>query len=205
MNQLVIFNLKSEKANEFKQAAIKSLHLSLKEDGNLDMKLFIDANNENTLYVYSRWKNKEVYDWHGAQSYTKELQKLAVVSLAGAPKILKLRETSPYPKYDTQHKNEFKETLFFIFKFKKEYKEKLLKQFENHISNARKEDGNLLFDLYTIEGVDDEFVVYENWKNKSALFDIHFKQPYALETGKLLQEAIEGNIEEYMHFIKEIK
>ncbi len=207
MNQLVIFNLKAEMADEFKEGAKKSLSLSLKEEGNLDMKLFVDANTPNTLYVYSRWKNEKVYAWHSEQSYTKELQKLAAKSLTGAPRIFKLGETQPFPEYKTQHKNteSSKEILFFIFKFKDGYKDKLIKKFENHVTNARKEEGNLLFDLYTIDGVNDELVVYEQWKNKSALFDIHFKQPYAVETAKLMQEVVLGNVSEYLHFVKEIK
>ncbi|MDG1806206.1 antibiotic biosynthesis monooxygenase [Flavicella sp.] len=207
MNQLVIFNLKPEMAKEFKEAAIKSLHLSLKEEGNLDMKLFVDVNDENILYVYSRWKNQKVYTWHSDQTYTKDLQKLAAISLAATPKVFKLGETKPLPAYDTQHKNveNEKEILFFIFKFKEGYKEKIIEQFENHILNTRKEYGNLLFDLYTIEGVNNELVVYEEWKSKSDIFDIHFKQPYAVKTGELMNEAVIGDLEQYMHFVKEIK
>lgn len=207
MNQLVIFTLKPAMADAFKKEAIKSLHASLKEEGNLDMKLYVDDNDTNTLYVYSRWKNEEAYKIHKAQDYTTSLSNYAKTSLASAPRIIVLGETQPIPLYDTQHKNSDspKETLFFIFKFKEEYRESFLHQFKDHIEHTRKEKGNLLFDLYTINSVNNEFVVYEQWRNKSDIFDIHFKQPYAVKTGKLINEGIVGDLEQYMHFVSEIK
>jgi quinol monooxygenase YgiN len=50
-------------------------------------------------------------------------------------------------------------------------------RFEEHITNARKEEECLQFDLYTIDGQDDTLAVYEHWRKESDVWDIHFKQP----------------------------
>lgn len=92
LKQLVIFEIKPEFNKEFQQVALQSKVYSLAEEGNISMKLFTDPKQENKLYVYSVWKNKEVYSWHQKQEYTKSLQALAKKSLLSAPQIIELKE-----------------------------------------------------------------------------------------------------------------
>lgn len=207
INQLVKFTVKPEQLKGFKEVAIESLKGSLKEAGNVEMELYEDENNPNVLYVYSRWEDKEAMAYHNVQPYGKKIKAFAQHALQLPPDVMILEETKPKPNHHLKsiHAKDSVETLFFIFKFKEGYSERLLKQFEEHITNARLEDGNILFDLYAVEGVEDTFVVYEKWRNKSALWDIHFNQPYAKETGALLQEALVGKFEDCLHSIKEIE
>lgn len=94
--------------------------------------------------------------------------------------------------------------ILFIFQFHETFRDKLLERFAEHIALTRTEEGCLLFDLYTIDGKDDTLVVYEHWRNESAVWDIHFKQPYSEVTGALLQEAIIGIMKQYMNFVTEL-
>ena len=205
ITQLVKFTVKPAFNQQFKKAAVNSLNLSLEEEGNVAMKLYSDDNNPNVLYVYSIWKNKEAHTIHGEKSYTKELQVIAKKSLASKPEIMILGYTKPFPVASKELNIEDKEeTLFFIFKVKDGYRDQVIKQFEKHITNTRKEKGNLFFDLYTVEGDENTFVVYENWRNASAIWDIHMNQPYAKETGALLNEAIVGKLEAGMNFVSEL-
>lgn len=205
ITQLVKFTVKPEFNQQFKKAAVSSLNLSLEEEGNVAMKLYSDDNNPNVLYVYSIWKNKEAHTIHGEKSYTKELQAIAKKSLVSKPEIMILGNTKPFPVASKESNiGDKEETLFFIFKVKDGYRDQVINQFEKHITNTRKEKGNLFFDLYTVEGDDNTFVVYENWKNASAIWDIHMNQSYAKETGALLNEAIVGKLEAGMNFVSEL-
>ncbi|MEI8641776.1 antibiotic biosynthesis monooxygenase [Pseudoalteromonas sp. Hal099] len=80
-----------------------------------------------------------------------------------------------------------------------------MERFATHVTQTRsQEPGNLVFDLYSIENNDDTLVVYEHWRSESALWDIHFKQPYAVKTSELLAQAVVGDMQQYMSFVKEI-
>jgi len=92
MVQLVIFTVKPECVKEFKVACLKSLELSLKEEGNMDMKLYTDKQKANVIYVWSRWKNDAAYEFHKQQKYTKSLGELAGKALLIKPEILQLED-----------------------------------------------------------------------------------------------------------------
>lgn len=205
-NQLVKFTLKPQHIETFKKAAIKSKNASILEPGNIEMKLYNNTKNEQFLYVYSRWKDKEAYTIHGQQPYTKSLQKLAKNAIASV-EIMELGETNPIPNHDLKYAKpkDKEETLFFIFKVKDGYRSKILKQFKKHIQETNKEKGNIFFDLYTVAGAKDTFVVYEHWRDKNALWNVHMKSLYAKETGDLLAKALKGKFEDYLNFVTELK
>ncbi|XQF93177.1 hypothetical protein ACOBV9_03420 [Pseudoalteromonas espejiana] len=46
--------------------------------------------------------------------------------------------------------------------------------------------------------------MYEHWRSESDLWDIHFNQPYSIETGELLEQAVIGDMKQYMSFVSEI-
>ncbi|MRT92414.1 putative quinol monooxygenase [Ancylomarina sp. 16SWW S1-10-2] len=207
MTQLVKFTVKPEFTKAFTEAATKSLHASVLEAGNVEMKLYSDDKKPNVLYVYSRWKDADAYELHKEFSYSHEIKALAGKALASAPIIMKLGETKFAPMHDKNSVNpeDKEEALFFIFKIKDGYREQVIKRFEDHVANTHNEKGNLFFDFYTVDGADDTFVVHENWRNPAAIWKIHMKQPYAEKTGALLNEAVIGNMEDGMNFITEIK
>ena len=95
--------------------------------------------------------------------------------------------------------------MFCILKIDTDYKAELLTQFEAHITQTRQqEQGNLLFDLYTVENQEDTLVIYEHWRKESDLWDIHFSQPYVIETAQLMEKAVIGEIKQYMSFVTEL-
>lgn len=206
INQLVRFDIIPAYTEEFKTIAIESLNGSLEEAGNIEMKLYADENNPHRIYVYSRWQDQAAYDAHNQEPYTQKLRKLAGKALAAPPEILKLGPTQPGPDHNLREPNPDDETLsiFFIFKIKNGYRDQIIERFETHITESRQDDGCLLFDMYTVDGQDDTFVVYEKWRNKSALFDVHLETPYSEITGSLMEKAMTGTMEEFMNFVTEI-
>lgn len=206
INKIVKFNVKPEYTETFKAALLNDKMKAQREDGCIEFRLYVDNKNPNLFFTYERFIDKQAFDTHMDQDYVQEIEKLAAASLSSPVEFLSLGETNPLPiplKEANKEDDEF--VIFFQFKFKDGYKDKLIERFGKHIPETRKEKGNLLFDLFTIDGQDDTLMVYEHWRKESDVWDIHFKQPYAEITGALMNESVVGNLEQYMNFVTEIK
>lgn len=203
---LAKFEVKEASIKTFKEASLASVTASRKEPGNIEMKMYADDTKNNVFYVYSRWESEAAYELHKSFPHSVNIAKVAKATLIAPPTIMPLGATAPNPLHGLKQINEddAPESLFFIFKIKEGYRDEVIKRFETHVKHSREEKGNLLFDFYTIDGEENTFVVYENWRNKSALFDIHLKQDYSEVTGALLADAMIGEMGDYMSFVTEI-
>ncbi|GAB0111410.1 putative quinol monooxygenase [Pseudoalteromonas distincta] len=209
ITQIVKFNIKDEYINQFKALLEDDKQGAKAETGLLEMRLYQDKNAPGVFFAYERFENQNAVDYHGAQVYTQALLQVLPEISQSAPEVMLLETTAPAPLYESNPKTISPEDdvfiLFFIFKIKPSFKEQLIEHFETHVEQTRiQEPGNLVFDLYSIENNNDTLVVYEHWRNESALWDIHFNQPYALETAKLLEQAVIGDMKQYMSFVTEI-
>lgn len=177
-----------------------------KEAGNKEIRVFVSNTDANVFFVYERWADKAAIASHDNEPHTKKLMQVGQTALQIAPDFYFLGDTNPLPDHSKSTNSEDEVfIIFFIFKLKTEFRTKLLKQFENHITNTRKEEkGNIIFDLYTVDNQEDTLAVYEHWRKESDVWEIHFNQPYAVKTGKLMGEAVVGDLEQYMNFVKEI-
>ena len=208
ITQIVKFDIKLEKIEEFKEALLNDQRGSKNDDGCLELRLFQDKKQPNIIFAYERFKNNEALTHHASQPYTAVVFDLLETSAQAAPILMTLNDTTPSPLHENNPKSANEEDdifiIFFIFKIKPGYREKILNQFKIHVPSTRaQEAGNIIFDLYTVEGQDDTFAVYEHWRKESDVWDIHFNQPYAVETGKLMNEAVVGELEQYMNFVTE--
>lgn len=104
-----------------------------------------------------------------------------------------MRDTQPAP---IALKPADKDDLLFniIFKIKAGMQARFVEQFEEHITHTRQEQGNLLFNLYTIDSDDQTLVVYEHWRQESDVWDIHFHQSYAKIAGALMEKDVIGDM-----------
>lgn len=80
----------------------------------------------------------------------------------------------------------------------KESTKKIVKETLMHmVSMTHKEEGNINYDLHVSKDDDRLFILYENWKNQSAL-DNHMNQPYLKsflsKTDELLESPIDAKI-----------
>lgn len=203
--QVIKFNVKPDFVEKFKHALSISVKGTIEEEGNLAIRIYQDSKNLSVFFAYERWINKEAMAIHQRQPYIKTLIELAASALATPPNVYDLEDTSPAPIEPLEADlNDPKFDIFFIFKIKPGSRDKLLAQFKHHISNTRTEPGCLLFDLYTVKDDEETLVVYEHWRKESDVWDIHFKQPYAMETGKLMEEYVVGDMQKYMNFVTKI-
>ena len=194
ITQMVKFTVNPDFIQEFKKAQVNSLNNSLKEEGNLEMKLFANDNNPYEFYVFSKWKNEEVYELHKNLPHSKELGPLFKKALQGVD-LIRLEDTK-FGHIDSKKlfSTGNEQAVFISFKVKAEYRDRVIKQLEKHLTNSRKEEGNIFFDFYAVEGQENTFYIYENWKSSAAFLDIHNAQSYTKETLELLNEAVEGGL-----------
>ena len=80
----------------------------------------------------------------------------------------------------------------------KESTKKLVEEELTHMASmTHKEEGNINYDLHVSRDDDRLFIIYENWKNQSAL-DNHMNQPYLksflAKTDTLLESPIDVKI-----------
>ncbi|OCH49620.1 putative quinol monooxygenase [Vibrio cyclitrophicus] len=205
INQIVKFTVKPEYEDEFQQQLLEHQLASSQETGNVEMRIYVDNQDSNLFFAYDRWVNQEALDSHLQQAHTQKLIKLTETALVEPAMVLNLSETTPAPVALKQaDKEDEKFNIFFIFKLKMEHREALIAQFEEHIQHTRTETGNLLFDLFTINGNDDTLAVYEHWRKESDVWDIHFNQPYSKVTGALMEKAVVGDMNQYMNFVTQI-
>jgi quinol monooxygenase YgiN len=206
INLIVKFTVKPAHTEAFKNLLLENKKGAEQEAGFGGMNLFVDNKNPNVFFAYDSWKNEAALESHKETAHVQNMMKLAETALESAPEIMVLGETNPIPVAIKPLNTEDEPfVIFFIFKIKEEYRERLLNRFEIHIENTRKEQGNLLFDLYTVNGTNDTLVVYEHWRKESDVWEIHMKQPYSEITGALMNEAVVGELEPYMSFVTEIK
>lgn len=207
IHQIVKFNVKPDHANAFKAELIEDKNFAQKAFGCVEIRIFVDNKNPNIFFAYERWEDQDSLDNHREKS-PKKICELVNTVLQSPVEVLNLGETKPAPLLvsDQNKPNPEDEVfvIFFIFKIKEGYRRRLIQQFEEHITHTRQEEGCILFDLYTVDGADDTLAVYEHWRNQSAVWDIHFKQPYSKVTGALMNEAVVGPMEDYMSFATEI-
>lgn len=207
VTQIVKFDVKLEKVSAFKAELLNNQDKGSYEKGCLEMRLFQDKKQPNIIFAYERFKDVTALKHHVSQPYTVAVLKLLETSAQSEPLIMKLGDTIPAPLHESNLKQPRDEDdifiIFFTFKIKLEYREKIINQFETHVQSTRTEEGNIIFDLYTVEGQEDTFVVYEHWRKESDVWDIHFNQPYAVQTGKLMHKAVVGEMEQYMNFVNE--
>ena len=204
LNQIVRFTVKPEQTEAFKAALIADKRGAQTEAGCVEMRFFSQNDQPNVIFAYERFVNQAALEHHATQPYVTEVFKLAKTALANAPQTLKLGETRPAPDHSrTAGADDDVFVIFFIFKVKPAYRQRVLDQFETHIAHTNEEPGNILFDLYTVDGDDEQMVVYEHWRSAHDVWEVHMKQPYAEETGALLAEAVDGELADFMSFVTE--
>lgn len=207
ITQIVKFDIKPEQIETFKAALVVDKQGAENEKGCLELRLFQDKNQAGVFFAYERFQDQAALDYHAEQSYVKNVLGMLESASKAAPTVMVLNDTAPTPLHESNtkkvHEADDVFSVFFIFDIKPAYRQQLLTRFESHVENTRQEQGNLVFDLYTIDGKDDTLVIYEHWRNESDLWDIHFNQPYAVETGALLNEAVVGDLKQYMSFVEE--
>ncbi len=201
------FSVKPDYKEVFKKAMLENQELVKQEEGNLEMRLFVEKNDPTSFFVYGRTINQEALNIHSKLVEERGIAGKMVDALQEQPTTWFLGENKPLPDHDSKQANpeDDEVIIFFIFDAKAGYQNKLIAQFEKHVTHTRKEQGNILFDFYTINDTHTKYVVYERWRNEDAVWKTHMSQPYSEETGSLIKEVLVGDMEQYLHLVEEVK
>lgn len=201
LSRIIKFVVKPEQVGLVRQTL-----LLRKTDADLDKdvettRLFFDEAAENEIYVYQRMRNR---------STATRLDALAghgvpLDALEAPEVVLNLNDTVPAPDHTKQGDPDDPLCWVFFFpKLKPGYHDKVVERFKTHVKLTREEPGNLILDMYTVEGDQDALAVYELWRKRNDLDVLHFDLPFAKETGKLLGQAVDGDIPSYIKYVTEI-
>lgn len=205
VNQIAKLDVKPKYQEAYHSALAEYQRESNKEEGCIAMRAYQDNQNPGLFFIYARWQDDSSLELHRLQPHSIKIAELADKALEAPVQRLVLSETSPAPvELIEATPEDEKFNIFFIFKINPDYRERLLEQFKEHITHTRTEQGCLLFDLFTVDGDDETLVVYEHWRKESDVWDIHFNQPYSKVTGALMEEAVIGDMRQYMNFVKQI-
>jgi quinol monooxygenase YgiN len=81
--------------------------------------------------------------------------------------------------------------------------EELKKLFREYVATIRKnEPGNIMFNMHHQKDDPTALFFYEAYKDRATWSDIHMKQPYVAELGKVVPDYLEGDMdmEEFEQF-----
>lgn len=205
ITMLVTFHVKPEQREVFKKALIADREGAVSEKGNISMALYEHKDRPNTFYFFERWEDQKALDKHFKKQYTKDVLELNKTALTAPMEILYLNDIAPLPSHEIKKPlvSDTPVDLIVIFKVKEGMQDIFIKQFQKSIVNSRPEAGNIEFFLHRVPGDHTKFVLYERWRNQSAL-DLHFAQSYTKELFEVFGSALAGPVEEYLNFVTEI-
>lgn len=206
ITMLVTFNVKDGQQEAFKAALIGDKNGALAEKGNVSMELYQHRDKPNTFYLFERWKNQKVLDGHFQKPYIKKVLELNKTALTSPLEILYLNDIAPLPKTEIKGPtvNDTPITLICIFKVKNGMQETFVNQFQKSVANSRPEAGNIDFFFHTVPSDNTTFILYERWRNQSAL-DYHFEQPYTKELFDMFTRTLPEPAANYLNYVVEIK
>ncbi|QIZ77638.1 putative quinol monooxygenase [Ferrimonas lipolytica] len=205
LNKIAKFTVKPEQRQHVETALLTYQNGAKQLRGNIAVRIYVDRDNPNLFFTYERWDCAAGIACNALQAYSIELQATLDTALIEPAELFELGETNPLPQpLKTAAVDDEEFIILFIFKIKPELRQRLLQQFEDHVSQTRTEAANLLFELYTINGSNDTLAVYEHWRNEAAVWDIHFNQPYSKITGTLMEAALIGDMKQYMNFVTQL-
>lgn len=181
-------------------------HGTAKEDGAIGWDMYVAADDPNQFWVDERYRDQAAVDVHQSQPYIKDLGELAATALSEPP--------SAYMTDQIIHSESARKSvddtdsalhMFFVLNIKEGTRDQVIDRFNTHIPLARAEQGCVLFDAFTVGGDPNTVLVHEIWQKPADLWETHFGNEYAQDTGKVLSQVVEGDLAQFMHAVSPIK
>lgn len=203
---LSTFDIKPEGIDHFIKAMVENQEQVRKETGNLEMRMFQDVNQPSKFFVFGRTSGRAGLEAHEEEVEDRGIEQEVAGTLNEAPVTRWLGLTSQGAEYGLRDRQQEADELivFALFDFKPGYRDRVLAQYDKQVPLVRQDDANILFDVYTLEGEDDKLVVYERWVNQALAQEFATTKPISIETGKLLAEAVKGDLPDYLFTLSEI-
>ena len=93
-------------ADQLREALHNQIHITRKEEGNLQLDLLGVENEPNAFMLYERWTSQHALDWHFDQTYTKDLLARFPALLEGSMQVWQTKAALPQSTqwtYDGSH------------------------------------------------------------------------------------------------------
>lgn len=203
---LSTFEIKPEGIDTFTAAMIDNQDQVRSEPGNLEMRMFQSASNPGAFFVFGRTDGQASMEAHSAEVDDRGIESQVAGTLQAPPVTMNLKETDPAsdPLTRTVTVRDGALTVIGIFTLKPGYRDQVLEKYATQVPLCRADEANILFEVYALQDDDNQLVVIERWTDQPAALDFSTTRPHSIETGALLQEAVDGDLADQLHVVSEI-
>jgi len=194
---------KAASKDKAKLALLDDVHGAWTETGNLKMELYQANNQQNSFYLFERWKDQSSLENHFKQPYTIGAFDLQENDLTDPIQMNYLVDLWPLKENLSKQNHKALTTLIVPFEVQPGNGDKLIELFEKFVPLVRQEPGNVEFHFHKVTGNDNQFVLYERWENQSYL-DNHNKQETTARLVSNVGPLIAGTVLESILFANDI-
>lgn len=179
---------------------------AVNEKGAIGWDMYAATDDPNQFWVDERYQDQAAVDIHQSQPYIKALGALAATALSGPPAAYMVDQAieaigTPKPIDDPASAVQ----MFFVLNVNEGSSDQVIDRFKIHVPLARAEQGNVLFDAFTISGEPNTILVHEIWQKPADLWETHFGNEYTQNTGKILGQCVDGDLARLMHIVVPVK
>lgn len=152
---------------------------SRKEEGNLGFDAYTVEGGGSTVIVFERWASQAALENHFTLPHLKAVNAAVEEHTKEEPEQFWLSDAEGLPGWaeaPVEYPAESRNVLVHLT-VKPGMRARFLEVFAKAMAPSRGAPGNLAFDLYAIEGKEEEFILYERWASVEA-HEAHLVQPY---------------------------
>lgn len=187
-------SVKPEIHERYIKAVQENVEQTRKEPSLPRFDFFQDATDKGTFYQFEVWDGQESLDAHLKKPYVAASWAVRAEGETAPKEVIKMvpyrsSATAKAPEGDLSET----QNLIVIFEPKEQLKEEFLSEFDKVIGNARKADGNLVFELYRSTEPEGKFVLFERWKTP-ADYAKHLSTPYVAEFYKHFDAVVDKRV-----------
>lgn len=191
---LVKVSIKPEIQERYIEAVRKNVEETRKEASKPRFDFYQDAIDPGTFYQFEVWTGQEALDEHLKQPYVKASWAVRAEGETAEKEVIKMvpyrtTVTAKAPEGDLSGTR----NLIVIFEPKEQLKEEFLSEFDKVITEARKADGNLAFELYRTTEPEGKLVLFERWKSP-AHYAKHLSSPYVANFYKHFEALLDKRV-----------
>lgn len=200
------FDVKPSERENFVAALRNVRDGTAREEGALGWDMYVNTDDPNQFWVDERYRDDTAVEFHQSQPYIIALADLSAQALSGPPAgyLLDLPIHSAGQQKAATAQDE-PMMLFFIVPMADGTRQQIIDRLDTHVPLTRQEVGNLMFDAFTLRSDPNTVLVHEIWRTPAALWDEHFSQGYAQETGALLSELTGRDLSSLMYVVKSLE
>ena len=169
VNLFLIFPVKDERSESFRQLIVANAIASRQEDGCHSFDVFLPEGEANPFYLFEQWDNQAALDNHGRQPHLEAVRQQLPDSLAGTPTKHRLTQLfTNISRRRTTADPSPNRNVIVVLQVEPERRTALMDAFQQALPPCCAADGNLTFEIYQDEIDPNIVVLLERWTDAEA-------------------------------------